>query len=272
MNRQEPLAAAAATGLAVGLTDVALVFPLAVLATRRECGLSLRTAIGQGKFWAGGLTAATLLIPYSIAVEAVSTLLNGGGAGGAGIAAVGGTTLVTTLGVQPIEKKLVIDQMLQTPRSETPTATLFKPFREISAYTRANGVRALFGGFWPLLGREFCYISAITAVNPVVTAHLAADGHVSRGVAGAFAVGAAAGIVSAPLQTLSAMQKSETHRGDTVRVLLQRHIFGVGGLPSGINRLFFGAATRSCRTGCAGVLYYGWRKVLRDGGTGSITL
>jgi hypothetical protein len=49
-----------ATGACVGVTDIALVYPLAVIATRRENGLPLLAAIKQGRFWAGGLI---LLIP-----------------------------------------------------------------------------------------------------------------------------------------------------------------------------------------------------------------
>lgn len=112
---ENPYRRAVITGLAVGITDVICVFPLAVLATRRECGDSLRAAIGRGKLWSGGMTAGTLLVPYSVCVESVSTHLDGVSSGqGVGLVAVLGTTAVTTLGVQPIEKKLVMDQMLQT--------------------------------------------------------------------------------------------------------------------------------------------------------------
>jgi hypothetical protein len=99
-----------ATGACVGVTDIALVYPLAVIATRRENGLPLLAAIKQGRYWAGGLaisfhfktqllsplcacsceitemsstvagwTAGTLLIPYSIAVESVSKSLQRSG-------------------------------------------------------------------------------------------------------------------------------------------------------------------------------------------------
>ena len=50
-------------GMSVGLTDVALVFPLAVIATRRENGLSLKQALKARNFHAGAPTAATLLLP-----------------------------------------------------------------------------------------------------------------------------------------------------------------------------------------------------------------
>eukprot|EP00961_Rhodomonas_salina_P176492 2378821-Rhodomonas_salina.7 len=52
-----------ATGFCVGVTDIALVYPLAVIATRRENGIGMRAALSQGRFWAGGWTAGTLLIP-----------------------------------------------------------------------------------------------------------------------------------------------------------------------------------------------------------------
>lgn len=62
----------AATGTCVGFTDIAFVYPLAVIATRRECGVSFGEVIAQRKFWAGGWTAGTLLVPYSICVESLS--------------------------------------------------------------------------------------------------------------------------------------------------------------------------------------------------------
>ena len=61
-----------AVGACVGLTDVAFVFPLAVLATRRENGQSLRAALARGNLHAGAATAATLLLPYSMVVETLS--------------------------------------------------------------------------------------------------------------------------------------------------------------------------------------------------------
>ena len=257
------------TGLCVGLTDVAFVFPLAVVATRRECGDSLKSALQRGRLWSGAMTAGTMLIPYSISVESLSSWLDGeGGSGGVGLGAVLGTTAVTALGVQPIEKKLVMDQMLQTQGATTApkgiSGQLVLPMKELLAYTRMHGIKALFGGFLPLMGREFCYIAAITAVNPAVTGWLGEGSGTNgsaQGVAGAFAVGACAGIVSAPLQTLSAMQKSESHRGVGLQQILKRHIFCDGAL-QGMHRLFFGAAIRSCRTGCAGVLYYSFRTLL----------
>jgi hypothetical protein len=70
--KDSPFARDAATGACVGFTDIVCVYPLAVLATRRECGATLKDAISQGRFWAGGWTAGTLLVPYSIAVESLS--------------------------------------------------------------------------------------------------------------------------------------------------------------------------------------------------------
>jgi len=70
--RSSAFARDAATGTCVGFTDIAFVYPLAVIATRRECGISLTKAIGQRNFWAGGWTAGTLLVPYSICVESLS--------------------------------------------------------------------------------------------------------------------------------------------------------------------------------------------------------
>jgi hypothetical protein len=50
-------------GACVGLTDIALIYPLAVLATRRENGMSLRDAVAARRLHSGAWTAGTLLIP-----------------------------------------------------------------------------------------------------------------------------------------------------------------------------------------------------------------
>ena len=160
----------AATGVSVGLTDIALVYPLAVIATRRENGMSLRAALAARNLHSGGWTAGTLLVPYSVLVESMSQYLNSmnaesGGPQGAGsngqlrmFAAAGATSLVASIGVQPIEKKLTMDQMLESEAARRAVAArypgqpnpLLTPLREIAAYTQAEGVAALFGGFLPL--------------------------------------------------------------------------------------------------------------------------
>ena len=100
---------------------------------------------------------------------------------------------------------------------------------EIAQYTSKYGTRALFQGFASLALREFTYISAITVVNPIVTAKLTelqqgqggpSAGFSSAGKAwgflGAFSVGMSAGIISAPIQTINAMSKDERNRGKSV--------------------------------------------------------
>lgn len=154
----------------MGLTDIALVYPLAVIATRRENGMSLRAALAARNLHSGGWTAGTLLVPYSVLVESMSQYLNSmnaesGGPQGAGsngqlrmFAAAGATSLVASIGVQPIEKKLTMDQMLESEAARRAVAArypgqpnpLLTPLREIAAYTQAEGVAALFGGFLPL--------------------------------------------------------------------------------------------------------------------------
>ncbi len=118
----------------------------------------------------GGWTAGTLLVPYSVLVESMSQYLNSmnagsGGAGGAGdngqlrmFAAAAATSVVASMGVQPIEKKLTMDQMLESENARRAVAArypgkpnpLLTPLREIAAYTQAEGAAALFGGFLPL--------------------------------------------------------------------------------------------------------------------------
>eukprot|EP00960_Hanusia_phi_P019112 563342-Hanusia_phi.AAC.3 len=104
-------------GAAVGVTDVAFVYPLAVLATRREAGMSMKAALSQGRLWAGGWTAGTLLIPYSIGVETLSNGVRRTTTRMLGmeedsmvcqVAAAAATSgVITFLGLQPIEKKMV---------------------------------------------------------------------------------------------------------------------------------------------------------------------
>jgi hypothetical protein len=172
----------ATVGTCVGLTDIALVYPLAVLATRREAGISMAAALKQGRFWAGGWTAGSLLIPYSIVVEGGSNAIRRAVCSATGFderswqgdvaSAVGTASLVTYLGLQPIEKKLVMDQLLEEQRGSPAAAKrrnpLLAPVKEIYQYAQANGIRALYGGAVPLLLRELCYITAITVANPLV--------------------------------------------------------------------------------------------------------
>ena len=276
----------ARTGVCVGLTDIALVYPLAVLATRRENGLSLRNALAQGRLHSGGLTAGTLLVPYSVLVETMSQQLQAMQASSDRdgrqlqmLGAAAATSLIASIGVQPIEKKLVMDQMLESSKvdsvensthrganSLTRGNPLLQPLKQILAYRREHGTRALYAGFTPLLGREFIYIAAITAVNPTVsswaigngTAH---DDHFAlfRGGLAAFSVGCTAGVLSAPCQTLNAMMKTERYRCSSVATIV-RGMFAQG-WASGFHRLYFGAMTRSVRCGGAGVLYFGYRRI-----------
>ena len=120
MSRDQP-ARNAATGAFVGVLDTAFVYPLAVLATRRENGMTLRASIAAGRLYAGGLTAATLIIPYSACVEGLSNYVKACTSTSRGkpsvqedtAAAIATAVVVTLFGMQPIEKKLVMDQMLQ---------------------------------------------------------------------------------------------------------------------------------------------------------------
>ena len=272
----------AATGAAVGLMDVAFIYPLAVLATRRECGLSVRSAIAQRHFWSGGLTAGTLLVPYSMAVEGVSHAVQFPNPWVAALT----TTMVTAPAFQVIEKKLVMDQMLQdvvtaggtdtgkltaaSSHRSGPLAALAAPAKQIAAYARLHGTKHLFDGFVPFFGRELTYIAAIVVVNPMVTGAISArwaDAS-SAGVtatAGAFGVGWAAGWITAPFQTLSAMMKHDKNRGVNALAHLRNMFYPTPRIDTaqprlhllqGLRRLFFGAGIRSIRTGGAGILYF----------------
>jgi hypothetical protein len=125
-------------------------------------------------------------------------------------------------------------------------------------YTKQNGFRALAAGTVPLAGREALYVTSITIVNPIATAYLTADKDDSyahwKGVMAAFGVGLVTGMVTAPLQTLSAMLKFDKNRGKSMMDLL-RNMYAPGFI-AGTNRIFFGAGTRSVRLGGAGILYF----------------
>ena len=277
------LATHLATGVLVGVADICFVFPLAVLATRRENGLSLSRAIRMKNFWSGGFTAGSLLIPYSCCVEALSNGIKSSAASSSsnsdtGAAAPAGlqllssslTALVVTAGLQPIEKKLTMDQMLQSKpfisKADSPNPFL-RPLQEIRRYASVHGVRPLFGGFTPLLAREFIYISAVTVVNPIATTYARSKSSSwACGAAAAFSVGMCAGLISAPLQTLNALTKDERHRSKPFSSIWRSEIAPEEGTPLGrvAQRLFYGAFVRSLRTGSANVLYFSARLLLAD--------
>ena len=124
--------------------------------------------------------------------------------------------------------------------------------RDLAAYAAApGGWRALWAGFPALWARETVYIAAVTVLNPLAAAR------VPQHALAAFAVGFGAGLVSAPLQTLNVVLKDERNRGvpRAWAPLLS------GDWPAVVHRLFFGAASRSARTGAAGVLWYAARRL-----------
>ena len=109
------------------------------------------------RLYSGALTAATLLIPYSAAVEGLSNYAKtslatykGGTRQEATVfedtaAACCTAVFVTFFGMQPIEKKLVMDQMLQRDAAKSLGhktgfwRTVTAPGRDIYNYVRTNG-------------------------------------------------------------------------------------------------------------------------------------
>jgi hypothetical protein len=226
--RENPNSKNVATGVAIGLSDIALFYPFAVIATRRECGLTMVEAIAQRNFWSGGWTCGTMLVPYSALVEGGSNYLKVNLQ--SEIAATAITTAFATLGMQIIEKKLTMDQMLEKQPVKT-SSPLLRPFLEIRQYVRINGIRPLFAGTLPLMCREGMYISAITVVNPFLTRYTKErfDG-AWVGPATAFCIGLTVGFLTAPFQTVSAMLKYDHNKGMTTSGLLRR-VFAPGLMP-----------------------------------------
>jgi hypothetical protein len=264
--RENPNLSSILTGVCVGLSDIALFYPLAVLATRRECGLSMVEAIAQRNFWSGGWTCGTMLVPYAALVEGGSNYLKVTLQSDLAAAAI--TTSFASLGMQIIEKKLTMDQMLERQPVKT-SSPLLRPFLEIQQYVRINGVSPLFAGTFPLMCREGMYISSITIVSPLLTVEMKRrfEGW-WVGPATAVGIGLGVGFLTAPFQTVSAMLKYDHNKGMTTTSLL-RKMFANGIMP-GIDRLWYGAATRSVRIGGAGLLYYEMRLIFNDlAGVGS---
>ncbi len=240
-------------GVGVGVLDLSLVYPLAVLACRREAGQSLGAAVRAGRLWSGA-TAQLSLIPYSIAVEAGTKAFRDR-LNLSPVAAALALSSFVSLGLQPIERVLIMSQLLQG-QQQAPN-----PITAIASFARQHGLAHLYKGLSPLALREFIYIASISAVNPKVVSVLSrrsGGGALSRGAeaAGAFAVGFSAGLISAPCQTVNAMMKDEARNSTrSLSEVVRGEVFGRGLWP-GVVRLYYGAATRSTRCGGAGLLYY----------------
>ena len=162
-----------------------------------------------------------------------------GGLAGASI-----TSLIISAGLQPIEKQIVMDQLLQSPSRAANTGTKAaskNALAQIKSYVQHNGVRALYQGFSALFVRELIYIASVTVLTPLCTDYWlrrralhkeapradsnrfdacpdggpAAEGQpilTLEGFASGFSIGFSAGMISAPCQTVNAMMKDERNR------------------------------------------------------------
>jgi len=250
-----------AVGAAVGVSDIAVVYPLAVVASRRESGLQLRSALRQGNLWSGWRTQS-VLVPYSIMVEAgTDSIRKAFGKRWEGLAPLAASVLVGFT-LQPMEKKLVVDQLLQHATS-IPHSTRSHVWLWMKEYVRIHGIAALFKGVSLVTFREFIYISSITAVNPWTISKAQTLSHkesFARDGIVAFSVGFSAGMISAPVQTLNVLSKDERNLYLPLKKIVSREIRALPPLQA-IERLFFGALIRSTRCGGAGLLYLAWRKI-----------
>ena len=243
----EDLKVAAQTGCLVGALDVAALWPMVTLATRREAGESFGAALGRGKLWSGSKTALTMLVPYSVAVEAVTAWLRSttkaeSNADKMWVAPL--VSLAVAAGLQPVEKKLVLEQLAK----ERNLAATHMTVRDMWAYAKSSGgLRALWAGFPALWARETLYIASVTVLNPLAAAS------VPYPPLAAFAVGFSAGMLTAPLQSVNVVCKDERNRGVSQP---WRSLFANGWSSATVDRLFYGAFPRSLRIGCAGVLWY----------------
>jgi hypothetical protein len=246
-------------GFLVGTLDVAFLWPFVVIACRREAGApSIAYAVKQGKLWSGGTGALTMLVPYCVLVESISNFAYNQGKDEQRKAEEDDwrtklwkaplTSFIIACGLQPIEKKIVMDSLFQT------TRTGKGPVVDLYHYVTQKGVRRLMlSGLLPLWARETIYVASVTILNP----HLTTDNPNATLVekcASAFAVGFSAGMISAPIQTLNVLQKDERNAGKSLRSLFLTPTSSENQL--NIKRLFFGSGSRSFRTGAAGVLWF----------------
>ena len=222
----------ALVGLAVGVSDVACLYPLVCLASRLESGAPLKHALAQGKLYSGAMSALKLLVPYCVVVETVTNALASKSESNNKLLAAPFSSLVVSLGLQPLEKQMTMEQLLQT-RQHGMTG--------IVTYTRAHGLHAIMRGFSMLWLRETCYIAAVTSLNPYL-----AERH---GAVAAFGVGFGAGMISAPFQTLNVLMKSEVHKSQRLVEIWKHEAIGPA-------RLWKGSFPRSTRCGFAGVLWF----------------
>jgi hypothetical protein len=173
-------------GVGVGFSDTAVLYPMMVLATRREAGASLRDALGAGKLWSGGLTYLSLGIPYSMVVASLPALvqapMRGAGVPMPELASSLVTAAVLTNVLSPLEKKLTMDQLLQSaPYKMTKGSKLsgvgFKykvpgPVGEMIRYGHAKGYSSLLAGYRWQLCRELVYVIALAEVSPMAVEYV----------------------------------------------------------------------------------------------------
>lgn len=276
-----------AVGALVGVTDIASVYPLAVLACRREAGMSMRQALAAGRFWSGAATQS-ILIPYSIMVEGGTAAVNRALGSYSQHPLLGPLVIsgIVGVGLQPIEKQLVVDQLLQSSKNDmakstvestknsiktTAAKTSTNPVRAMVEYQREFGLRALYKGISFVVLREFIYIASITVINPYAVAYSKRIVGEEKGykrsaeALAAFSVGFSAGMVSAPVQTINAMMKDERNHSRSLAEIVKRDLIfeaSEGGFMATVRRLYFGSLIRSLRCAGAGVLYHTWRTVL----------
>ncbi|GBG26383.1 Hypothetical Protein FCC1311_026042 [Hondaea fermentalgiana] len=257
-----------AVGAMVGVTDICFVYPLAVLACRREAGMSMRQSLRAGNYWSGASTQS-ILIPYSILVEAGTKAMNRQLGQGPPLLGPLAISAIVGVSLQPVEKMLTIQQLLQTQNTSAQSAQASSnPLKAMRAYQQAHGMRALYKGLSCVVLREFIYIASITVVNPYAVRYseqLTSNSSFSRAAEtmAAFSVGFTAGMVSAPVQTVNAMMKDERNRSSGLADIVRRDLSQ--GFVGNVRRLYFGSFIRSLRCGGAGVLYHTWRTVLSEG-------
>lgn len=257
-------------GMSVGICDVLFVYPMAVVASRREAGKTFRQSLRMGKFYSGAWTAGTLLIPYSVSVEAMTKRIQSyecfaGNEFAKAFLPPSITAGLVSFVLQPIEKKLTMDQLLQSGGyASTTRNSLLAPVQEIGNYVNKNGLRALYGGYVPLAMRELIYIGSVAVMNPLI---ISPTQDLPTGMGQSFALGYISGMLSAPFQTINVICKDETNRGIGVVKVFHEQIVQHENrrLDGMVKRLFYGAMTRSVRTGSASVLYYVWRRFYHTG-------
>ena len=209
------------SGTAAGVVDTIVNFPPYGLHYRLQRGCDVRPwSAHAARYYAPrelyrGVGAYAAIIPVTALADGVTHSLKGVGVAPL-VAALAGGACSALLVSTPTGNIIIAQQQ---------TSTRLWPAAR--ALVRAGGVRRLWTGLTPLLGREGTYSAAVFWGNGAAAARLPRADAATAGWASAVLVGTVATAISQPMDALAtAMQDAATHPG--VRATTRR-LYAEGG-------------------------------------------